>query len=145
MPGSKAIQAAVKYLMKKGKIKAEDLIKPPKRAREGAKGGKRERGGDLKRQEKREIQAAEKNKYLGDTQLEAKEHGLLHRKHKAKVSEAKASDSTQRLLDSGTLDSKQEQAVRASIPLRASAVAKMKARGRRNIKAQAGTKGYKAR
>jgi hypothetical protein len=38
MPGSKAIQAAVKYLMKKGKGKASDLIKPPKKPRKGARG-----------------------------------------------------------------------------------------------------------
>jgi hypothetical protein len=46
MPGSKAIQAAIKYLAKKGKLRPEDLIKPPKKPRKGAEGGKRGARGD---------------------------------------------------------------------------------------------------
>ena len=49
MPGSKAIQAAIKYLAKKGKLRPEDLIKPPKKPRKGAEGGKRGARGDAPR------------------------------------------------------------------------------------------------
>ena len=49
MPGSKAIQAAIKYLAKKGKLRPEDLIKPPKKPRKGAEGGKRGARGDASR------------------------------------------------------------------------------------------------